>query len=65
MEPINIEVTLGAVFEVEAPGGQVGLAFSYNAPDSYSNADFWFTEEVLEEMLAKLKDIKEKYKALE
>lgn len=64
MEPINIEVTLEEVFEVEVPEGQAGLAFNYNA-DSYSNADFWFTEEVLEGMLAKLKDIKEKYRALE
>ena len=60
MEPIQIDVTLEDVEVVNRGGGRSGLVFYYDAPDVYSDADFWFTKEVLEGMLAKLNDAMER-----
>ena len=61
MEPIQIDVTLEDVeVIVNRDGGRSGLVFYYDAPDVYSDANFWFSKEVLEGMLAKLNDAMEK-----
>lgn len=53
MEPIQIDVALEDVeVIVNRDGGKSGLVLNYSAPDAYSEADFWFTKEVLEGMLA-------------
>lgn len=53
MEPLQIDVTLEDVeVIVNRDGGRSGLVLNYSAPDAYSEANFWFTKEVLEGMLA-------------